>query len=269
MSSSKNRREQMRAAKERRQKQLVIGGAVLLAIVLAIQAPRMLHRGGSSASATATTTTETTAGTATTPTSGTTAPAPVTPAVPGAVTAEPTTSSKLPDSDLVPLRNRAQLASFELFDSKDPFVQQVSDVAPTTPATTAAGTAAAPPATATPAPAASAAPAAPTSPATPPAAPATVAATQPPVTLRTLAHTGGAVITVNGKSEHVGVGETFPSSSPTFKLVSLGSGTAMIGIASGGYASGAQTVALRIGRTLTLVDTTNGVRYELGLVSSS
>jgi hypothetical protein len=43
----------------------------------------------------------------------------------------------------------------------------------------------------------------------------------------------------------------------------------MIGIASGGYASGAQTVALRIGRTLTLVDTTSGVRYELGLVSSS
>jgi hypothetical protein len=259
MSSSKNRREQMLVAKKRRQKQLAIGGAVLLAVVLAIQVPRLMHRGGSSAAAAATTTT--TAGTATTPTSGTTAPAPATPVAAGAATAAPTTSSKLPDSDVVPRRNRSQLASFELFDSKDPFVQQVSDKAPETVATAA-------PAPATGAPAATTTPATPAAPATPPAA-TTTAATQPPVTARTLAHTGGAVISVNGKRETVSVGATFPSSSQTFKLVSLANGTAMIGIATGNYASGAQTVALRSGRTITLVDTTDGVRYELGLVSSS
>ena len=45
-----------------------------------------------------------------------------------------------------------------------------------------------------------------------------------------------------------------------------------IGIADGSYSSGAQTVSLALNRTVTLVDTTNGVRYKLrlaGLVSAA
>jgi hypothetical protein len=262
--SSKNRRQQMRVAKQRRQKQIAIGGAVLLAVLLAIQAPRLLHGGGSSAAAT--TAAETTAGATTpgetTPTStvaGGAAPTDSTAAGASAATGAPTTHTRLPDSDVVPLRLRTQLASFELFDSKDPFVQQVSDQPPPT---------AAVPAPTAPAPGAAAGSG--TAPATP-TAPATVIAstTQSQGTARTLAHNSGAVIEVNGKSERVGVDQAFPSSSPTFKLVSLANDVAMIGIAGGAYASGAQTVALQAGKTLTLVNTSDGVRYELRLVSTS
>jgi hypothetical protein len=41
-----------------------------------------------------------------------------------------------------------------------------------------------------------------------------------------------------------------------------------IGIANGSYSSGAQTVALRLNSPLTLVDSTNGVRYRLQLLGS-
>jgi len=265
--SSKIRRQQMHAAKQRRQKQIAIGGGVVLAVLLAIQAPRLLHHGGSSAAAT--TAAETTAGVTTagetTPTStlaGDASAAPTDSTAVGAsvATGAPTTHTRLPDSDVAPLRLRTQLASFELFDSKDPFVQQVSDQP--------APTAGAVPAPAAPAPGAAAGSG--TAPATP-TAPATVIAstTQSQGTARTLAHNSGAVIEVNGKAERVGVDQAFPSSSPTFRLVSLANGVAMVGIAGGAYASGAQTVALQAGRTLTLVNTSDGVRYELRLVSTS
>jgi hypothetical protein len=42
-----------------------------------------------------------------------------------------------------------------------------------------------------------------------------------------------------------------------------------IGIAGGSYQSGAQTVTLVSGRTLTLVDTADGVRYRIRLLSAS
>ena len=256
MSSRKNRQQALRAAKERRQKQIAIGGGILLAVLLAIQAPRLMHRGGSAAPAASAATT-TTAGAATTetttaatPAAGATTPGAALPSV-GA-----TAQTALPDSDVPPVRQRSQLATFELFDSKDPFVQQVADT----------------PAPAASMPAAPAAGAPSTAPSAPPSvtSPATTMSTmQAHATTRTLAHDAGAVIAVNGKSERVGVDQTFPSASPTFRLVSVAGGVAMIGIANGGYASGAQTVALQLGKTLTLVDTTDSVRYELRLVSAS
>jgi hypothetical protein len=166
-----------------------------------------------------------------------------------------TTHTKLPDSDVAPPRLRSQLASFELFDSKDPFVQQVSSGPPPTAAVSTS-----PPASSTSS--ASGGTAAPT--------PSTTApTTQQPVTVRTLAHKLGAVIDVNGISERVSVDQAFPSSNPTFKLVSLANGVAMIGIAGGAYASGAQTATLQQGATLTLVDTSSGLRYKVRLVSTS
>ncbi len=265
MSSRKNRHSELRAAKQRRQKKIAIGGAVLLAVVLAIQVPRLMNRGGSSAPATAaaeTTGTGTTTGaTTTTATAGGTAAAPTEPTAGATSTAtgSTTTHTKLPDSDLAPTRLRSQLASFELFDSKDPFVQQVSSA---TAPTAAVGTAPVAPST----PTASGTTA---TPGTPPSSSTTFPTTQPPATARTLAHKLSAVIEVNGRSERVDVDHAFPSSNPTFKLVSLANGVAMIGIAGGAYASGAQTATLQQGTTLTLVDTSSGLRYELRLVSTS
>jgi len=42
-----------------------------------------------------------------------------------------------------------------------------------------------------------------------------------------------------------------------------------IGIANGSYSSGAHTVSLTLGRTLTLVDTADGIRYKIRLLSAS
>jgi hypothetical protein len=264
MSSRKNRQNELRATKERRQKKIAIGGAVLLAVVLAIQVPRLMNRGGSPAPATgaAATTAAVTTTDATTPTpaAGGTAAAPTAPTAGATSTAtgSPTPHTKLPDSDLAPTRLRSQLASFELFDSKDPFVQQVSSE-------TAQTTAVAPTSSGSATPTTSGTTA---TPGTPPPSSTTPPTTQPPVA-RTLAHQLSAAIEVNGKPERVAVGGAFPSSNPTFKLVSLANGIAMIGIAGGAYASGAQTIALQQGRTLTLVDTSSGLRYELRLVSIS
>ena len=52
-----------------------------------------------------------------------------------------------------------------------------------------------------------------------------------------------------------------------FKLVKLTGGTARIAIAGGSFASGSATVTLERGKTLTLVNTADGTRYELKLVS--
>ena len=64
------------------------------------------------------------------------------------------------------------------------------------------------------------------------------------------------------------MGASFPSSNPVFRLVSVTRGVVKIGIANGSYSSGAQTVALRLNSPLTLVDSTNGVRYKLQLLGS-
>ncbi len=74
---------------------------------------------------------------------------------------------------------------------------------------------------------------------------------------------------MNGKRETVRVGKSFPSANPVFTLVSLAHGVAKIGIANGSYTSGAQNVRLSAGRSLTLVDTANGVRYTVRLLSGS
>ena len=84
-----------------------------------------------------------------------------------------------------------------------------------------------------------------------------------------LAAGGVATIAVNGKSQTVRVGASFPSANPVFTLVSIAKGAANIGIANGSYTSGAQTVRLTSGHSLTLVDTADGVRYTLRLLSAS
>jgi hypothetical protein len=157
----------------------------------------------------------------------------------------PATSTKLTSSDVAPRRSKSELYSFSHFSGKDPFVQQVSASDITSSPSGTSSSSGAPSGTITSGP-----------------APQTTAA-------RMLARTGAVMLQVNGKTQTVRVGGSFPSSNPLFKLVSVSRGLVRIGIASGSYQSGAQTVSLVSGRTLTLVDTADGVRYRIRLLSAS
>jgi hypothetical protein len=252
MSRRKKKFQDIRAAKDRRAKKMAIGGAVLLVAVLAFEIPHLTKSSGNSGSAApAAATTSTTAG-STTP--GATA-TPVATASGTAAAGAPVSASastQLPNSDVAPTRSKSQLYSFNTFAGKDPFVQQVSTAQATSPASSgssgssAAGTSA------------------PTS-----SAPAQTASTTSvqQTSARTLAAGGVATISVNGKTETVRVGKSFPSANPVFRLVSLAHGSANIGIANGSYTSGAQTIRLSNGRPVTLVDTADGVRYTVSLIS--
>jgi hypothetical protein len=245
--SRKKRMKDIREAKDKRAKKLAVGGAVLLAVVIAFEVPKVLKHGGSSSSAPPAATTTAAAGA---PTAPATAPATTPPGTAAAAVLPTTTgSTKLPDSDQAPKRSKSQLYTFSRFAGKDPFVQQVTDLAAGQPdaETTAAVTHSAASAPATAAPASS-------------SGPQTSSA-------RTLAKSGAVTISVNGKIQTVRLGASFPSSNPLFRLVSVVRGVAKVGIANGSYASGTQTVALTAGKTLTLVDTSTGAHYKLRLVS--
>jgi hypothetical protein len=216
---------------------MAIGGAVLLAAVLAFEMPKVLKSHGSSSSTPPAATTTTTPGYSSTTPTGT----------PVASTAVlPATSTKLTSSDLAPRRSKSELYSFSHFSGKDPFVQQVSasDISSSSGSSSGSGGSSG---------AITSGPA--------PGAQTTSA--------RMLARTGVVTLQVNGKTQAVRVGGSFPSSNPLFKLVSVSHGLVRIGIASGSYQSGAQTVSLVSGRTLTLVDTADGVRYRIRLLSAS
>ena len=251
--ANSTRMSTIQAQKARKQKKIAIVGGVVLLALLVFLGPRTLKslHGGSSASTpyVAVQPTAATASSATTPTSAT----PVAAAAAVAVTAS------LVDSDRPPAHTKSQLVSFDTFDSKDPFVQQVTD-APDVPAVSTAAPSTAPSGAATTA-----------APATTEGATASASSSS-----GTTASTSGsqpsrstaAVVEVNGERQSIGVAQTFPTANPTFRLVSIGNGVAKIGLAGGTYASGAPTVSLRLGRTLTLVNTADGVRYELRLVSA-
>jgi hypothetical protein len=229
--------EDARAAKDKKMKKVAIGLSVVLVAILAFQVPKLLHSSSGTASAPAVTTT-TPAG----------VPATATPTTaPGtAAAALTTTSSKLPSSDTLPKVGKGQLFAFNHFTSKDPFVQQVNPNAGQAASSGSSTSASASN--------------------TPTAAAPTAKVTQQHST-RVLAVTGAARISVNGRIQVVRVGASFPSANPLFTLVSVKNGVARIGIASGSYSSGARTVSLGAGRTLTLVDTADGIRYRLQLLS--
>lgn len=77
------------------------------------------------------------------------------------------------------------------------------------------------------------------------------------------------IISVNGARQALEPGVAFPASDPVFVLVAEqpGAKTAVIGVAGGAYASGAKTTKLKIGKPLTLVNTTTGARYRIVLVA--
>ena len=245
-------------AKAKRQKIIAAVGGVILLGVLGFQVPRtlkMLHPATetSSSPAPATTTSAT--------------PAPISaPSLAGGNAAASTAASApggdgISDPDAVPAPESGQLLAFGLFRSKDPFVQQLklngatgsSGVVPVSSGATGA-----------------------TGPATGVStgssngggvskpAPKPVSALTTPAAAPTTA-----VISVNGAPESVQVGGTFPATDPYFKLVSLTKKGAKISIAGGSLENGSPTVTLTKNKALTLMNTADGTRYVLRLVSVS
>jgi hypothetical protein len=225
-------------AKAKRQKIMAAGGGVLLLAVLAIQVPRTMSMLNAKPAP---------------PPPAAVAPGtvPSDPSVlptPGAVGggAAPTASGDgtLVDSDPVPVAADGQLISFGRFKSKDPFAEQIDE-------TSAGGGGGG---GSTPAPSGSGA--------TPEGAVAPAAPTGGSPGVAT-----SAVISVNGVQETVATGGEFPKDAPVFRLAKVVGGEVRIGIAGGALASGSPTVTLRKGKAVTLVNTADGTRYELELVS--
>jgi hypothetical protein len=170
-------------------------------------------------------------------------PAPVA-AVPGTpVSATPTPGAGLTDSDPAAQASGGQLVTFDRFSSKDPFQQQARVAAATssTPEDAKVGVpASSGPSTSSP------------KPPPPPPAPAPTSAQ----------------ISVNGSSETVSKGGTFPQSDPVFVLVSVSRTTARVAISGGSLDSGGATLTLKKGKKVTLENTVDSARYVLLLVST-
>jgi hypothetical protein len=162
------------------------------------------------------------------------APTPVTPGTPP--TPVPVTTPPSP-----------RAASLTRFKSKDPFVQQINPNATSGTSESSASS-----------------------------SPSSSGSASEPSSFRALgsasrssAGQDNATIAVNGAEEIVGVSKTFPKANPVFKLVSIGNGTAKVGIATGTLRGGSETVTLTKGEPLTLLNTVDGKRYKLELVSVS
>lgn len=245
--SRKRTMQSVREAKDRRAKMMAIGGVVVLAGVLAFEMPKLLHKSGGSSSATPPAATTTAAGTGASATPSSTATGTAAAAVLS------TGSTKLPNSDMAPRRLKSNLYSFSHFPGKDPFVPQVSAADITGTPSTGSG-------------AAQGAPSGQSG--SSGSAGGSTGGGYSAGSQRTLAQTGAVTIQVNGKLQSVRVGTSFPASNPLFRLVSVGHGVVRIGIANGSYTSGAHTVSLASGRSLTLVDTADGIRYRIRLIGA-
>jgi hypothetical protein len=259
-------------AKAARQKKIVIVGGVVLLGLLAFQLPRtlkMLHGSGTVTTSASTTS----AGAATTP--GSTPLAPPTlgggSAAVGSGSSSPSGSSRATSSDgvqdpSVPLPPSAgQLVSFSLFKSKDPFQQQICS--PGSCAAAASGAAA-------PSKAVSSSS---SSGSTSRSGGTGTSAGRGSSTFRS-SLTGStssaqkittATLSVNGSIEIVSVGKSFPAAAPVFLLVSASAKDALIGIAGGSLQNGAGAVDLRLGKTLTLQNTADGMVYVLKLLRTA
>jgi hypothetical protein len=77
------------------------------------------------------------------------------------------------------------------------------------------------------------------------------------------------IVTVNGARQVLEPGMKFPAGDPLFVLVAEkpGSKSVVVGIVGGAYTGGRKTATLKVGKPLTLVNTTTGARYRISLVS--
>ena len=72
-----------------------------------------------------------------------------------------------------------------------------------------------------------------------------------------------AIIWVNGKAQTVGLKQVFPLKAPAFVLVAIDRKTMKIRVAGGSFTGGRGVITLQRGKTVTLVNTTTGVRYVI------
>jgi hypothetical protein len=75
-----------------------------------------------------------------------------------------------------------------------------------------------------------------------------------------------ALFEVNGTSQSVSVGDSFPASDPTFTLVSLTGEKAVIGLVSGTFEGSQDTVEIAVGEQVQLV-ADGGTSYTVKLIS--
>lgn len=75
-----------------------------------------------------------------------------------------------------------------------------------------------------------------------------------------------ASLEVNGTTEEVKIGDRFPAADPAFRLVNAGGQSAEIGLASGSFANGQETIAVTVGETIVLISDPDGKRYAIKLV---
>jgi len=234
-------------AKAKRQKVIAAVGGVILLGLLAFQLPRtlkLLHQSSATASSSPPATAPATPGV--TPVGGV--------SVTG--TAAATSADGITDPGSAVTPQSGQLLAFSRFHTKDPFSQQLNlDCAASQGvgcgSPSGGGTTGGKGSTGTGATGGTGG----TGTVRPPSP-----SNQPP------AHPTSAVISVNGSSETVNVGSQFPVSSPVFVLVSVTRTSAKIGIADGTLQGGG-TAILKKGKPLTLMNTSDGTRYVLRLVS--
>jgi hypothetical protein len=228
----------LRKKKNAKQKKILFGLVPVLLLLVVWQGPGMLKAfSGGKAAPPPTVAPDTSAGPAD-PT------APPSTSDPGAAPTDPAAPGTLPESDVPLAPDASQLISFDRFIGKDPFKQQVvarsvsQDDEP--PATTPGGGATPGGGTTNPTdPGGSGTPSAPT----------------------------GALIDVNGSRETIAVGAAFPSGDPIFRLAALTRTVASIGLVTGSFSNGAETVQVDVGDSITLVSQPDGLRYKITIVS--
>jgi hypothetical protein len=161
----------------------------------------------------------------------------------------------LPDTDQPPAAGEGQLITFSRFEARDPFAQLVDDV-DTSQSGESAGTPASGGST-------------PSSTGTPAGEPTTVPSysggtSSPPTSVA-----GEVKISVNGTVNVLVVGDTFPQNDPAFSVVAINGDSVEIGLVSGSFSTGQQTVTLKIGEPVTLISQPDGARFTLKLISAS
>jgi hypothetical protein len=242
------------AQRERRQKIfLAVGGVVFIAL-LAIQGPKLWKQlNGSDTAAPAATTESAASAEPASPADGVTTPAPVAGKSSAILAGVPVNPTGAPEPE------QGQLWSFSRFEAKDPFEPNVSQqdesAPPTTKPANASGN--------------SKAEAKPVQPATTSNAVASAVGGTVAPTIDAAAapepKATNATIAVNGKPQQLELKDLFPKPDKTFVLVGLKDGAAKIAVAGGSFTDG-NTVALKLGKQITLVDTATGARYVLKLL---
>jgi hypothetical protein len=246
-------------AKAKKQKKILIVAGIVLVALLAFQLPKLLKKEKA-------------------PVAAPTVTAPTAPAPGGGaalVSAPGGPTADLPDEpDPAPVPQEGQLVSFNLFSSKDPFVPQLSASSAGGSGTTGSGEPETPPSSAPPETPPASEPPTTTPPASTPPATAPPAseppASEPPATEPPAEKPAtSAKISVNGISEDVKIGEAFPKANPLFRLLSIKDGVAKITIAGGTLQDGSEAVSLTKDEPLTLMNTADGTKYVIRLVSVS